>query len=115
MWKLGGDPASLFAARRQYVGIVGNKVEIPHESLALRIGKFREFTTDTFDLCRAYHNRQQVRIWKVAIVVRFLFTAHRPGFVAIRIVKPGFLDYGTAVFDDIDLPFDLDLDRIDAV
>ena len=56
--------------------------------------------------------RRQVGIGKVAIVLRVFLAAHRARLVPVRIVEPGLLDDRAAVLDQLDLPADLEVDRL---
>ena len=56
--------------------------------------------------------RWQVRIGKVAIVVRIFLAAHRPRLVPVGIEEPGFLHDGAALLDQLDLPAHFELDRL---
>ena len=47
--------------------------------------------------------RQQVRVREIAIIMRFFFRAHRAGFAFGRVIQPGFLINGAAVFQNTDL------------
>ena len=53
------------------------------------------------------HHGRQVRIREVAVVVGFFLRTHGPGLIPVGIVQSGFLDDRAAVFQDVDLPFDL--------
>ena len=58
------------------------------------------------------HQRRQVGIGKVAVVLRVFLAAHRPRLVSIRIVQARFLHNRAAVFDQRDLTAHFEVDRL---
>ena len=61
---------------------------------------------------RRRSTRRQVRLGKVAVVVRFLLAAHGDGALRALVPQPRLLHDAPAVLDDVDLPRDLVLERL---
>ena len=101
-----------FAARSQRDGLVHVNAVLRSETRAHRVGQLRKTCPDTIDPRVVDDERRQVGIREVAIVLRIFLRAHRSRFVAIRIVEARFLDDGSAVFDQFDLPPGFEFDRM---
>ncbi len=83
-----------------------------HEPLAQRVGQLGKSTPDRVDPGRLEIERQEIGLGEVAIVVRLLLAPHRLGHVPGRVPEQRILGDAPARFHDVDLPPDLELDRL---
>jgi hypothetical protein len=81
------------------------------EARALRIRQLGQGPLQPRDVLLGDHQRQEVRVREVAVVLRIFLAAHGAGLVALGIVEAGFLLDAAAVFQDLDLAARLELDR----
>jgi hypothetical protein len=100
-----------FAAGGEHAGVVGGQAILCREALFLDVRQFRQGGAGGIDERIVQHQRQQVGIGEVAVIVGFFLAAHGAGFALVRVVQPGFLHHLAAGFDQVDLPLDLELDR----
>src|SRR6516165_2430910 len=96
----------------QYAGIVRRQPVLRHETRPLRAGQFWQLGAQPLDPIRVEHQRQQIGIGKIPVVVRFLLRAHQPGDAARGIEKAGLLLDLSALLDELDLAPSLMLDRL---
>jgi hypothetical protein len=86
------------------------------EARGHRARQLRHVGANPFDPVGRDHQRGQVRIREVAVVVRFFLAAHgtrlAPAAVAVRIEQGRRLLHRAAVLDQVDLPLDLAVDRL---
>src|SRR5688500_20128600 len=74
--------------------------------------QFRQSFLHFLDPVSGYLERQQIRIWKIAVILRVFLASHRARFTLFRIEEARLLLYGPSVFEDFDLPPGLVIDRL---
>ena len=84
---------------------------IRDEARGLLVRQLRQRRPDRLDHRVVDHERQQVRIREIAVVVRLFLRAHRARLAAIRVVQARFLHDLAAALDQLDLALDLVVDR----
>ena len=87
----------------QHVGILGPQPVLGDKARPLGVGQFRQFGAQPLDPFRVEFERQQVGVGKIAVVVRVLLRAHRPGHAAAAVEQPGLLLDRAALLDQLDL------------
>ena len=104
---------------RQDAGVIAREAILALEPRAFLVRQLRQAIGDILDEEVINLERQQVRIRKIAIIVRIFLGAHRPGFTLVRIIEAGFLIHLAATFDQLDLTarfiFDGRLDKAERV
>ncbi len=101
-----------FAARGQHAGVVGGQPVLAAEARGLLVRQLRQRGAHGLDRGLVDHERQQVGIREVAVVVRFFLRAHRPRLAAVRVVQARLLHDLAAALDQLDLARDLVVDRL---
>ena len=101
-----GEPTAL----GQQVGVVLRQPVVADEARHARFRQLRQRRGDRAPSRLVHHQRRQVGLGEVAIVVRFFLAAHRVGAALGGIEQARFLHDAAAVLDDIDLTLDLVLE-----
>ena len=96
----------------EHVGVVGRKLVAADEALPLLVGQLGQVFLQAVDIALRQLQRQQVGIGEVAVVVRFLLGAHGARLALVGVEQPRFLIDPAAVFQNVDLPAGLHLDRL---
>src|SRR3954466_10259049 len=91
------------ALGHQHAGIIGRQAEALDEARLLLIRQFRQLRPEFVDVVLRELERQQIRIRKIAIVMRFFLGAHRARLAPVGIEQPRFLVDRAAILDDLDL------------
>jgi hypothetical protein len=91
--------------------VVGRQAVVAHEALAAGVGELGHLRFHAVDFLLGDHQGQEIGIGKIAVVLRVLLGAHRASLIALRVVEPRFLLDASAVFQHLDLPPRLELDR----
>ena len=99
------------AARGQHAGVVGGEPVLRDEARGLLVRQLRQRRAHRFDHRLVDHQRQQVRVGEVAVVVRLFLGAHRARLAAVRVVEARLLHDLAAALDQLDLALDLVVDR----
>ena len=95
----------------QHVGIVGGQPVIGDEAGFLGVRQFRQLLAQLLDPAWLQHQRQQVGVGEVAVIMRIFLAAHGAGGAAGDVEQTGFLQHGATGFPDFDLPHGLRLHR----
>ena len=98
--------------RHQHARVVGREAVLADEAGLLGVGQLGQAGLDLLDPVLGQHQRQQVGIGEVAIVVRVLLGAHRARLAPAGIEQPRLLHDLAAALDQLDLAPRLVLDRL---
>ena len=90
----------------------GRKPVFGDKARLLGVGQFGQFGAQPLDPFRVELQRQQVGIGEIAVIVRVLLRAHRPGHAAAAVEQPRLLLDRAALLDQLDLAARLVLDRL---
>ena len=97
---------------RKQTGIVFGQAEFARIALLFRARQFRHCLFHLGNPLRRNRQRQQIGVRKIAIVHRIFLRTHRPRFIAIRIIEPGFLHDPAAILDQFNLTAHFIADRL---
>ncbi len=106
------EEVSSLALGGENAGIVGGKPVFAREAALLLVRKFGEVRAEIVDEGLRELERQQVRVGKVAVVVRLLLVAHGASLAFVRIEQARLLIDPAALLQDLDLPPRLVIDRL---
>ncbi len=99
-----------FAARRQHAGVVLGEAVIAHEPRRLFVRQLGHRGPHLLDRRFVDHERQQVGVREVAVVVRLFLRAHRARLALVGIVQARFLLDLAAALEQLDLALDFVID-----
>ena len=100
------------AAGGEHAGVVVGEAVLAHEARGLLVRQLGQRRAHRLDGRVVDHERQQVRVGEVAVVVRLFLGAHRARLVLVRIVQARFLHDLAAALEQLDLALDLVVDRV---
>ena len=82
------------------------------EARATLCWQFGQDRLDRLNPCLIHNKREQIRVWKITVIVRKLLATHGTGHFSVRIPQAGFLDDPAAGLDDLGLALNLVLNRL---
>ena len=99
-------------ALRHHRSVVHGQAVLLLEAQRHRRRQLGQGGANRFDPVGRDHQRRQVGVGEVAVVVRVFLAAHGPGLAGVRVEQHRGLADRQAVFDLVDLPVDLEVDRL---
>ena len=97
------EPKRRGPIRGEHPRIVVRQLERRFEPSRHRRGQFGHGRAHAFDRSGVDHQRGQIGIGEITIIVGILFGAHRSRLIAVGVVQARFLHHAATVFEQLDL------------